>query len=643
MKTSWKYSIRHRIMLIFVGLMAAMLLAIWAVNNWWLEKYYIDEKRKEMEAAYDDIDVAVLEKTRNGESIGQVIARELQEEWDDWSHPGGIRQEEPETSEKSRQENGGILEEGDSGSGEVSGERNSGSGGISEKRVSGVGEISEGKASGNSEISKGEAPGAREFSEEEAPGSGKIPEEEVSESRGISERENPGTGDVMGERQPEERYEQTLVELIRDYGDKNNINMVLIDSNTGATILGAGRDSDYLVQKVQRYVLGIEGKHAITLKEHENYVVETNYDFRSRSSYMESWGFLSDNRTIFIMSMPLASIRESVELTNRFMTYVGLSALVLGSILMYFVTRRVTNPLLRLAALSERMSELDFDAKYEENSRDEIGVLGRSMNTLSDKLKETIGALQDANQKLQHDIEEKIQIDEMRKEFIANVSHELKTPIALIQGYAEGLGEGMCEDKESRDYYCEVITDEAGKMNKMVKQLLTLSALESGGDTPVPERFDIHELIRDLLNSARILIEQKKAQVIFEPEGACYVRADEFKIEEVVTNYLNNALNHLGGERQIRICTKMQTDQVLVQVYNTGEPIPKEDIPNLWTKFYKVDKARTRSYGGSGIGLSIVKAIMDAHHQSCGVENTEGGVEFWFTLERWREEGHSHI
>ena len=115
--------------------------------------------------------------------------------------------------------------------------------------------------------------------------------------------------------------------------------------------------------------------------------------------------------------------------------------------------------------------------------------------------------------------------------------------------------------------------------------------------------------------------------------------ADEFKIEEVMTNYLNNAMNHLDGERRIRICTDIWQDRVIVRVYNTGNPIPKEDIPNLWTKFYKVDKARTRAYGGSGIGLSIVKAIMDAHHQSCGVNNREDGVEFWFTLERWQKEG----
>lgn len=156
---------------------------------------------------------------------------------------------------------------------------------------------------------------------------------------------------------------------------------------------------------------------------------------------------------------------------------------------MYFATNQVTRPILKLASLSEQMSELNFDVSCDDSRLDEIGVLGRSMNTLSDKLKETIGALQEANQQLQHDIDEKIQIDEMRKEFIANVSHELKTPIALIQGYAEGLTEGMCEDEESRSYYCEVIMDEANKMNKMVKQLLTLTALEFGRDMPAIEPF----------------------------------------------------------------------------------------------------------------------------------------------------------
>lgn len=546
-----KHSIRRRIMLIFVGLMAVMLFSIWAVNNWWLGRYYIDEKRKEMEQAYDKINAAVQEKSRDGQDIGDVITQELQQEWQLWSE-----------SAKDTLDGGGSQE-----------------------------------------------------------------------SLPLLPRESDETIRKEGGQTQEAPASSTLLGMIRDYGEKNNINIVLIDSNTGAAILGFGRDSDYLVRKVQRYVLGMESKQGTVIKKYENYVMETNFDPRSQSSYMESWGFLSDNTTLFIMSMPLTSIRESVILSNRFTTFVGAVALGFGSVLMYFVTRRVTNPLLRLAVLSERMSELDFEAKYEGGHQDEIGVLGRSMNTLSDKLKETIGALQEANRQLQHDIEEKIQIDEMRKEFIANVSHELKTPIALIQGYAEGLTEGMAEDAESRDYYCEVIMDEAAKMNQMVKQLLTLSALEFGNDAPVWEQFDLAELIRDLLNSSRILIQQKGARVIWEEEGPLPVKADEFKVEEVMTNYLNNAINHLDGEKIIRIQTERMQSKVVVRVYNTGQPIPKEDIPNLWTKFYKVDKARTRAYGGSGIGLSIVKAIMDAHHQQCGVENKDGGVEFWFTLE----------
>jgi two-component system, OmpR family, sensor histidine kinase VanS len=314
---------------------------------------------------------------------------------------------------------------------------------------------------------------------------------------------------------------------------------------------------------------------------------------------------------------------------------VGFVTIVAGAGIVYLMTRMITKPISRLSELSERMSGLDFDAKYEAKRHDssEITVLGNSMNELSERLKETIAELKSANNQLQKDIEEKTKIDEMRKEFIANVSHELKTPIALIQGYAEGLQEGMGEDKESRDYYCDVIVDEANKMNKMVKQLLTLSSLESGNDRTVMERFDLTELIQGVISSAQILAQQKGIEVVFDVSEPVFVWADEFKIEEVITNYLSNAINHADGEKKVVIRMEQEEKDVRVSVFNTGTPIPEDALPNLWTKFYKVDKARTREYGGSGIGLSIVKAIMDAHHQSCGVQNWQNGVEFWFTVD----------
>lgn len=430
-----------------------------------------------------------------------------------------------------------------------------------------------------------------------------------------------------------EEIQTPAIELLRNLGDQYNITMVIIDSFSNTPVVASTRDVKFMMDRVFQYMVGRNNPRTELILEEDNYTIQKTYDSRSKSFYLESWGYYTDNRTIFIMSIPLASIRESVQLSNKFLAYVGIIALVLGSVVVYFTTKRVTSPILQLAHISERMSHLDFDAKYQDDAQDEIGVLGNSVNVLSDKLKETIGELKSANNQLLKDIEEKNQIDEMRQEFIGNVSHELKTPIALIQGYAEGLTEGMAEDKESRDYYCEVIMDEANKMNTMVRQLLTLNALESGNDMVTMERFDLVELIHGVLTAAKILIEQKQAVIMFDYDHPVHVWADEFKIEEVVTNYVSNALNHLGGERVISIIIEELGEDVRVTVRNTGLQIPQEALPNLWTKFYKVDKARTRAYGGSGIGLSIVKAIIDSHHKECGVRNVEDGVAFWFTVD----------
>ncbi|WP_333650847.1 sensor histidine kinase [Lacrimispora sp.] len=429
---------------------------------------------------------------------------------------------------------------------------------------------------------------------------------------------------------PDMKNEGAPQKMFRALGEKYNLMMVLIDSTTDEVLFPSNGDRQFLKNRVEAYIFGRNMPDASILKRYDNYIVQKTYDRRSDSYYLESWGYFSDNKTIFLLSIPLASIRDSVSLSNRFLAYVGVAALVVGSFFIYLVTRRITSPILQLANLSEKMSSLDFDAKYTGQEEDEIGVLGNGMNKLSDTLKETIG-------QLKRDIEEKNKIDEMRRDFIANVSHELKTPIALIQGYAEGLTEGMAEDPESRDYYCEVIMDEAGKMNQMVRQLLNLTALEFGNDTLQAEAFDLTELIQGVVNSAKILIQQSEAEVVFVNNGPIAVYADEFKIEEVVTNYLNNALNHLDGERKIVITAEENGEEALVTVFNTGQNIPEEDLPKLWSKFFKVDKAHTREYGGSGIGLSIVKAIMDSHRKGCGVRNVQGGVEFWFTLDCYKE------
>ena len=414
---------------------------------------------------------------------------------------------------------------------------------------------------------------------------------------------------------------------------ENNLTWVVITED-GQNVCSVGSNEDLLEARLLGYVYNLDKqktKEKILVQE-DDYVIQQVSDRFAGMEYVESWGQLK-NGCYFLIRTPLESIRESVSISNSFYLYVGITIIVISGILIWIITKKITKPISELTLLSTKMSELDFDAKYQSHSGNEIDELGENFNRMSEQLEKTISELKSANNELQKDIENKERIDQMRQEFLNNVSHELKTPIALVQGYAEGLKENISDDPESREFYCDVIMDEASKMNKLVKNLLTLNQLESGRDEVMMERFDIVSLIRGVLQSMDIMIQQKEAKVSFEADNPVYVWADEFKIEEVVTNYTSNALNHLDGAREIEIRIIPEGDRVKITVFNTGTPIPEEDVPKLWNKFFKVDKARTREYGGSGIGLSIVKAIMEGLHQEYGVQNYDNGVEFWFTLD----------
>lgn len=414
---------------------------------------------------------------------------------------------------------------------------------------------------------------------------------------------------------------------------QNNINLAILNENL--LPLYTSNDSKEVKNMVGRvfgYVMGFDDSDISILRQGDNFLVQKNWDDISKSEFLEMWGILDSNDYV-IMRIPLDSIRDNVKISNEFLTYISIIFILLAIITIWWLSNHITAPILELTDLSKRMASLDFNAKYKSGGKNEIGQLGDHFNQMSETLETTISELKTANNELQKDIEQKIQIDEMRKDFLSNVSHELKTPIALIQGYAEGLRECINDDEESRDFYCEVIMDEASKMNQMVKKLLTLNQLECGQEKVTMERFDLTALVRGVVQSAGILGQQKGAKINFEQEQPVYAWADEFKIEEVITNYISNALNHVANEMivEVKICSVNQ--KIRVSVFNTGLPIPEEDLDNIWIKFYKVDKARTREYGGSGIGLSIVKAIMDSFRQKCGVINYDNGVEFWFELD----------
>lgn len=415
-----------------------------------------------------------------------------------------------------------------------------------------------------------------------------------------------------------------LYPLQMEMGDNNGKSIVRYDSY------------NRIVKSLKQYIFENNKENSpnqlLTSKE-DCFDVYKSYDPDVDSFYIDLVGYLENGFLVFIRAN-FENIQESADISSQFLAIVGLVVIIIGSIIMFEVSKSFTKPILELERISDSMASLDFNSRYEGKRKDEIGKLGNSINKLSDKLESTITDLKTANIELERDIAHKIEIDELRKEFLSNVSHELKTPIALIQGYAEGLQDNVNDDAESRSFYCDVIIDEAQKMNSMVKKLLTLNEIEFGSNKLDLERFDIVELTHSVVNSIDILAKSKDINVVFHEIEPSYVWGDAGMIEQVITNYLSNAINHIDGKRVIDVSfAKVNDDKIRVSVFNTGENIPDEEMENIWVKFYKVDKARTREYGGSGIGLSIVKAIMDQHNQAYGVKNHPAGVEFWFEMD----------
>jgi signal transduction histidine kinase len=333
-------------------------------------------------------------------------------------------------------------------------------------------------------------------------------------------------------------------------------------------------------------------------------------------------------------------LKESVKDSNNILIAIGIFAIIISGIISSFVARKFTKPIVELNNIAKKMSKLDFSSKYEidEENEDEINELGKSINTMSEKLESTINKLEANNLELEKDIEQKSKIDEMRKQFISDVSHELKTPIALIQGYAEGLVENVNSDDESRQFYAEVILDEANKMDYLVKQLLELMKLEYGKREFNNQYFDIVSLINEVIRKSKVMLEENNIKIEFNCNKEVIVFADGFYIEQVVTNYLTNAIKYskeVNNERKIVITIneKNKNNKVRVNVFNTGDRLSESELQRIWGRFYKVDSSRNRQNGGTGIGLAFVKAVMTNYKNEYGAANKENGIEFYFELE----------
>lgn len=419
-----------------------------------------------------------------------------------------------------------------------------------------------------------------------------------------------------------------------------------ISINNNFDILICGQNNIIVYSTNRNFLSNIDEMTSIkgTLARNENIVyrdkkivIRKFKDSSNGITFMMFNATLDNNYKLYIR-MPVAPIYESVQISNKFLFLIGGFTIVIAGIVVSFISRKFTKPILELNDIANKMSKLDFSHKYRiTDTEDEVNNLGKSINTMSDKLEKTIKQLKETNIELEKDIEEKSKIDEMRKQFISDVSHELKTPIALIQGYSEGLIENVNKDEENRKFYAEVILDEANKMDKLVQQLLELMKLEYGRREFNNKKFNICELIEEVIRKSTVMLEEKNIDVKFENQNEVYVEADDFYIEQVVTNYFTNAIKHVKEQKgkkiiEIKVVPDVDKNTVRVSVFNTGDQIQEENLNRIWNRFYKVDESRTREDGGTGIGLSLVKAIMNNYKNEYGVTNKDNGVEFYFDL-----------
>ena len=373
------------------------------------------------------------------------------------------------------------------------------------------------------------------------------------------------------------------------------------------------------------------------IEEKEDLEIMNIRDTETRINYILLTGKLDNGYSVYIR-LPISSIEESVKISNKFLYLIAGVVIIVGGIAIIYISKQFSTPISEINSIAKKMANLDFSHKYVVTDDDEINELGKSINMMSDKLEATINQLRKTNIELERDIERKSKIDEMRKSFISDVSHELKTPIALIQGYSEGLLENVNTDDESRKFYAEVILDESNKMDKMVKQLLELTKLEYEKREFNNREFNVVELEKEIVRSSKVMMKEQNIEVKFETDDRINVYADDFYISQIITNYLTNAIKHvkeIDGEKYIKITNIKipEKNKARIVIFNTGENILEENLTRIWNRFFKADEARNREDGGSGIGLSIVRAIMNNYGEDYGVENKENGVEFYFEID----------
>ncbi|MDR1831271.1 MAG: HAMP domain-containing histidine kinase [Fusobacteriaceae bacterium] len=327
----------------------------------------------------------------------------------------------------------------------------------------------------------------------------------------------------------------------------------------------------------------------------------------------------------FEILSPLNFLEEGAGASTKYNVRLVVVIFIFGCLASFVFAKKISQPLVELKNIANNISRSDFSQKFEYGSRDEVGQLGISINKMAEELENNITEINNKNLMLEKEVEHEKRLEKMRKEFIANVSHELKTPIAIIQGYAQGLAEGVVA-AEDMDFYTSTIMEESVKMNNLVQELLLVSKMESSRMEFNRRHMDYYPTIQDFIRK----FSRDNKKIYYAGPGEIRVVCDDKFIDRVMNNFIVNALKYSTENSDIGIEVTEEAEDFKIAVKNETDRLNPEDLGDIWIPFYRKDAARDRD--GHGLGLSIVKGILENHKCPYGTEMKDKVVSFWFKL-----------
>ncbi len=323
------------------------------------------------------------------------------------------------------------------------------------------------------------------------------------------------------------------------------------------------------------------------------------------------YGINLNNNYVFIYT-PLEDMSTTTTILKSQLIYITLIVLVLSLLIAYFISKRITNPIIKITKNVKKFGDGDLTIDFSKNGIKEIDELSDTLNYVKEEFSKT---------------------NELKRDLLANVSHDLKTPLTMIKAYAEMVKDYTYKDKVKRNDNLDVIINETDRLNLLVNDILDLSRLQANKEILDLESFNITLEIKEILKRYELLVEKEGYKISFDAPDEIIVKADKRKIDQVIYNLINNAINYTGKDKVVKIKLSLINHQVLVEITDTGKGIDEKEQKYIWDKYYKTEKNYKRSKIGSGIGLSIVKEILTYHHFKYGVNSIKNkGTTFYFYI-----------